>query len=41
MYLKWESTCLYTILMQDWKDMRERNIEAEIYKHMEVKVKWG
>jgi hypothetical protein len=26
--------------MQDWKDMRERNIEAENYQHMKVEMEW-
>ncbi len=31
-----ESTCLYTICMQDWNDMRERNIQTKIYSNMKI-----
>ncbi len=41
MYWKWELTCFYAIWMQDWKDMRERNIEAENYRHMKIEMEWG
>ncbi len=41
MYKKWESACMYANWMQDWKDMKKRNIEPEIYWHVKVETKWG
>ncbi len=41
MHHKWEPACLYAITMQDRKDMREKNIQPEIYGDVKFESKWG
>ncbi len=35
----WEPACFYAIMMQEWNDIREKNIEPKIYLDVKFKTK--